>query len=288
MTAIPRLNGVIRALEAGKPAFSTWASPDPNSVIALSTSSYDSVLFEMEHRVWDGSALRDGMQYLLNRGQILKGGSPAPAVTPLVRIPANGVEKNQWMAKQALDLGAYGVMFPHISTVDQAYNAIASCRYPRPRGAPLYEPVGCRGYGNTTAIRYWGVDADEYNRRADVWPLAPDGEILTMLMIEDPVAIANLGDILKNVPGIGIIVIGIADLSTELGYPRQVDRPAVVEAMAEIRAICKKHKVPVGYPVVDMSNIERLIAEGYSFFFTNPVMSTPAIDLGRKIFGNRG
>ena len=47
---------------------------------------------------------------MLNRGQIAQlGGTVAPAVTPMVRIPPNGGEKNQWLAKQALDLGAYGV-----------------------------------------------------------------------------------------------------------------------------------------------------------------------------------
>jgi 4-hydroxy-2-oxoheptanedioate aldolase len=45
-------------------------------------------------------------------------------LTPTVRIPANGVEKNQFLAKQALDLGCYGIVWPHISTVEEAYNAV--------------------------------------------------------------------------------------------------------------------------------------------------------------------
>ena len=49
----------------------------------------------------------------------------------MVRIPANGVEKAQWHAKQALDIGCYGIVWPHISTVEEAYNAVAACRYPR-------------------------------------------------------------------------------------------------------------------------------------------------------------
>jgi len=49
----------------------------------------------MEHNPWDIGALRDGLQYLLNRGQIARSGSIAPAVTPLVRIPPNGSEKSQ-------------------------------------------------------------------------------------------------------------------------------------------------------------------------------------------------
>jgi 4-hydroxy-2-oxoheptanedioate aldolase len=65
---------------------------------------------------------------MLNRGQIARSGSVAPAVTPMVRIPPNGNEKAQFHAKQALDLGAYGIVWPHISGVDEAYNAVAACR----------------------------------------------------------------------------------------------------------------------------------------------------------------
>lgn len=110
------------------------------------------MLFECEHNVWDGRALRDAFQYMLNRRQIAQSGSLAPAVAPIVRIPPNGGEMNQWLAKLALDVGAYGVVWPHVSTVAQAYNAVAACRYPRLRSAPLYEPAGLRGDGPATAV----------------------------------------------------------------------------------------------------------------------------------------
>ena len=45
--------------------------------VALSQSKYDGIVFEMEHNPWDAATLRDSLQYMLNRGQILKAGSPA-------------------------------------------------------------------------------------------------------------------------------------------------------------------------------------------------------------------
>ena len=36
----------------------------------------------------------------------------------MVRIPPNGGEMNQWVAKQVLDIGVYGIIFPHVSTVE--------------------------------------------------------------------------------------------------------------------------------------------------------------------------
>jgi len=285
MAELPRLNGVIKALEAGQRAFTAFASADVEVALAMSQAKYDGIVYEMEHNPWDVRALRDCLQYMLNRRQIASAGSVAPAVTPMVRIPPNGEEKNQWLAKQALDLGAYGVVWPHISTVEQAYNAVASCRYPRLKGAPLYEPAGVRGDGPTQAVRYWGVTQPEYYSRADVWPLNPKGEILVILMIEDTVGIANLPDMLKRVPGIGVILIGEGDLSQELGHPRQYEHPEVLAAMAEVVKVCKSANVPVGHPHVGSDNVQRIIDEGYRFLMAAPTRSYAALDKGRQIAG---
>src|SRR3954468_3393014 len=173
---IPRLNGVIKALESGKPAFAPFTSAEISNALTIGGAPYDGVVFEMEHNPYDIRALRDCMQYMLSRRQIATSGSIAPAVTPFVRIPPNGSEMSQWIAKQVLDIGVYGIVWPHVSTVEEAYNAVASCRYPRPKSAAAFEPEGQRGDAPLTAARYWGVTPQEYYARADVWPLAPDGE----------------------------------------------------------------------------------------------------------------
>ena len=285
MTELPRLNGVIGALEKGLPTFTSFSPADVASAIAFSSSSYDGIVFELEHNPWDIRALRDGLQYMLNRRQIATAGSVAPAVTPMVRIPTNGAEKGQWHAKQALDLGVFGIVWPHISTVDEAYNAVAACRYPRLSTAPIYEPKGIRGDGPTQAMRYWGLDQQEYYAKADVWPLAPDGEILVILMTEDTKGIENLPDILSNVPGIGAILIGEGDLSQELGHPRQYEHPVVLEAMAEVIRVCKEHDVPVGHPHVNAGNAERILGEGYRFLMSAPVRTTPGLDKALELSG---
>jgi 4-hydroxy-2-oxoheptanedioate aldolase len=285
MSSIPRLNGFIRALESGACAFSLFAPCEVESAVELQTSKYDGVIFEGEHRGWDIRALRDSLQYLLHRGQIAKSASVAPAVTPMARIPANGVEKNQFLAKQALDCGCYGIVWPHVSTVEEAYNAVAACRYPRLKDKPLYEPAGIRGDGPAQAARYWGITQQEYYQRADVWPLVPEGEILVVIQIEDTTGIANLSDMLQNVPGIGAVLIGEGDLSQELGYPRQYERHAVLQAMAEIVDICQRHNVVVGHPHVEPGNAERVIKEGYRFLMCAAPRSFSALEKARSIAG---
>ena len=287
MGELPRLNNVIRAFEEGKPAFTSFAQAEIETAIAMSTSKFDGIVYEMEHNFWDPRALREAMQFMLNRRQIVSGGTLAPAVTPMVRIPPNGGENNQWLAKQALDLGVYGVLWPHISTVDQARNAVSACRYPRLKTAPLYEPAGIRGDGPHGAVRYWGLTQPEYYSRADVWPLDPKGEILAMLMIEDTLGIANLDDILKQVPGIGLVLIGEGDLSQELGFPRQYEHPQVLDAMRYIVKTCKANNVVVGHPHVDATNVERVLQEGYTFLMAAPVRSFAALDKGRQLAGRK-
>jgi len=283
MADAPRLNGVIKALADGKTAFVGFASVDIETATALAGSSMDGIAFEMEHAPMSAPALRDALQYMLDRRQIVEGGTLAPRVTPLVRIPPNGGEMNQWIAKQVLDIGIFGIIFPHVSSVEEARNAISACRYPRLPGAPLYDPPGIRGDAPARAARYWGLSQQEYYARADVWPLAPQGEILAIIQCEEMRAIENLPRMLQEVPGIGVVLIGEGDLSQELGHPRDYDHPVVAEAINRILKICKAHNVPCGHPHPDAKNIERLIANGYRFLMPSTPRSFAVLEQGRKL-----
>jgi len=285
MADTPRLNGVIAALEQDKPAFVTFCGAEIGVAQAIGAARYDGVVFEMEHRPYDIRALRDCLQYMLDRRQILQKGTLAPAVTPFVRIPPNGGEASQWVAKQVLDQGVYGIVWPHVSTVDEARSAVAACRYPRPRSARYFEPAGQRGDAPAAAARYWGLSQQEYYARADVWPLNPQGEILVAVMCEEARAIKNLPKMLEEVPGIGVVIIGEGDLSQDLGFPRQYDHPTVAGAIDEILAICKQYNVPCGHPHVDSNNIEALLDKGFRYLMPAPVYSFKALELGRKVSG---
>lgn len=282
MVEIPRLNPVIRALESGQPTFVTFSPTEIGQAQAIGDADYDAVVFEMEHGPYDIRAMRDCMQYMLNRRQILTSGSLAPAVAPFVRIPPNGGEHSQWIAKQVLDSGVYGVIWPHVSTVEDARNAVQACRYPRPKTAPLYEPAGQRGDAPAAAARYWGITQQEYYKRADVWPLAPDGELVVVIMCEEARAIDNLPQMLREVPGIGVVLIGEGDLSQDLGFPRQYEHPTVAAAIGEIVNICKNAGVVCGHPHVDSSNVERILEMGFRWLMAAPERSFNALQLGRK------
>jgi len=105
------------------------------------------------------------------------------------------------------------------------------------------------------------------------------------MMCESPEAIENLDDILTNVPGIGLVLIGEGDLSQALGYPRQYDHAEVVGAMNRIVEICHKHEVVVGNPHVNAKNVERLIGEGYRFLMSAPSRTYGVVGQGRELAG---
>ncbi|MGW2822657.1 HpcH/HpaI aldolase family protein [Streptomyces sp. NPDC001443] len=283
MTA--RLNQVIAYLAEGRHVFASFSPAEPAAALDFATTSYDALVFETEHKPWDAVALRDSFQYLLDRRQIRTRDEPGPAITPIVRIPVNGTEKGQWHAKQALDLGAFGIVWPHISTVEEARNAVAACRYPSLPGEPRHEPAGLRGDSPSAAARFWGISNQEYYKRSDVWPLDPDGEVLVALMIEDQQGIENLPRILDEVPGIGLVIVGEGDMSQELGIPRQYDHPRMLTCKRRVLDTCNARGVPVGHPHVTADNVKQVLDDGYRFLMTAPVRTYPGLDLARSLTG---
>mgnify|MGYP001417230543 FL=1 len=107
-------------------------------------------------------------------------------------------------------------MYPSISTVEEAENAVRATRYPQTTGAPDFEPAGLRGRNPANATWFWGVR--DYMQRADVWPLDPRGDLLAILQIETVEGVENVEEIVK-VPGIGVLFIGPSDLTASMGYP---------------------------------------------------------------------
>jgi 4-hydroxy-2-oxoheptanedioate aldolase len=105
------------------------------------------------------------------------------------------------------------------------------------------------------------------------------------MMCEQVQAIDNLPSILTEVKGIGVVLIGEGDLSQNLGYPRQYEHPAVIEAMTAIRRICGEHNVVCGHPHVDAANAQRVVSEGYRFLMTSPERTFAGLEACRTLTG---
>ncbi len=282
-----RLNGVIRALEEDQAAFTTFTSPGIENAVNLSSSRYDGIVYELDHTPYDIKDLQVSLQFMLHRKQIHEQPTVAPAVTPLVRIPPNGGEQTQWFAKQVLDLGAYGVVWPQITTVSDAYNAVAACRYPAIKDSPFYEPRGVRGDAATNAARYWGLSREEYYARCDVWPLNPDGELVVVTMCETMAAVENLDEVLAEVPGIAVVLVGEADLTHDMGIPQQYDHPEFRDTLRLVAEVCQRHDVACGHPHVSQQNVGGLLEMGYRFLMTRPTLTFDGLEEGFRLTGRQ-
>lgn len=261
-----RLNPVIARLERGEPAFGCFLQGGsvPDATWGAH-SGYDFVVYEMEHGPFNVTDLRLSLQFMLDRRQLVESGTIAPRVAPLVRVPANGRENSQWIAKQVLDQGVYGIVFPMINTPEDAVAALRACRYAQALGAPDRDPVGQRGHSPAGASRYWGLSILDYTDKADVWPLDPEGEILLCLQCEHIESVDNLERILDAVDNKpGVILISEKDLSVSMGY-RSLFTPEVAAAVQRAAAICRARGVPFGSPQVTPENVAQRLEDGFRF-----------------------
>ncbi|HEY7759499.1 MAG TPA: aldolase/citrate lyase family protein, partial [Burkholderiales bacterium] len=226
------------------------------------------------------------LQFMLDRGALLKKGNLQPDVVPLARIPSNGAERNQWVIKQVLDLGVYGLMSPHIPTPGDARALVANSRYPQKAGAPDNDPPGERGVAPANAARYWGTSVPEYFERADAWPLDRRGEIAVIAMIESREGVDNIRGILTQAKGIAAVFIGPNDLATSLGYPGQTEHPETEKAVQRVLAVTRELGVPCGI-LVTRANIEKRVREGFQYLVLagSPGEIEEAIRVGRKLSG---
>jgi 4-hydroxy-2-oxoheptanedioate aldolase len=255
-----RLNRTIETLESGKPVFGL-ATGDFSLINArsLATSALDFVIIDMEHNPLDIETLQRFIMGMVNARSIAAKGFPQMDVTPIVRLPVNGREQVQYWVKQALDVGAYGVMFPMVETREEALNAVQSMRYPQPRGDAQAEPVGIRGSSPGNAAWIWGVP--DYSRRADTWPLDKQGELLAVIQIETVKGVRN-ADAIVSTPGLGALFIGPADLALSYGLPG--NSPEVEAGIQTVLAACKKYNVRCGL-TTSAGNVAQRLQQGFDF-----------------------
>lgn len=285
-----RLNRTIETLEAGHPVFGlATGNFSLTNARSLATSDLDFVIIDMEHSPFDVETLRTFILGMVDVARAVQKGSTQMDVTPIVRIPMNGEENLQFLVKQALDVGAYGVMFPFVNTAEQALNAVRTMRYPQPRGDAQMEPRGLRGSSPGNASWIWGVR--DYGRRADTWPLDPGGELLAVLQIETPEGVANIDEI-AAVPGVGAIFIGPSDLSLNYGVPG--NHPDVVAAIQRVLEACQANDVPCGLTTGEGS-VEGRLAEGFDFVTISwggdagiSGAADRALSLAREVSGRAG
>lgn len=268
-----RLNRIIEMLEAGTlPVGIFTFNSTMRSAAALADTPLDFIVLDLEHTPLGLDQLESFLLSLTDKARILEKGNLQPDVVPLVRLPSYGAERLQYLMKQALDLGVFGVVAPTINTADEALVAVSGMRFAQAPGAPDFFPEGRRGVGYPWAARYWGLPGAEYAARADLWPLDPEGELLLWCMIETREGLENCRAIART-PGVGGILVGPSDLSMSLEGRK--GGSAVQDALKTIQAICREERVPCGLAVSSADGLGYLDA-GLDFLVAGVDTGLPA------------
>ncbi len=166
-------------------------------------------------------------------------------MAPIVRVNHNEPS----LISRTLDVGASGIVVPHINTVEDAKQAGEAAKY---------YPLGSRGTSNTRHT--YGHSLTEYYRLANE-------QVLVIALLEELRAIDNLGALL-TVDGIDVFLIGPGDLAQTMGLPGQMTDPKVVDVVeGAIKKISNAGKI--AGTTGDIGNIENKYDIGVKFFLTN-------------------
>jgi len=189
-------------ISAQQPMIGTWntlASPLVTEVIAQ--AGFDFQIIDLEH----GPFILDQIHLHVSA---CEGGSEC---APLVRIPSN----QDWMALQAMDQGAHGVMVPHVKDADAARTLAQAIKY-HPQGSRGFTPFSkAGGFSNHRTAEYVRV----VNQVA-----------LGIAIVECSAGLNNIEEI-AAIDGVDVIYFGAYDLSQALGHPGEPRHPDVVAAI---------------------------------------------------------
>lgn len=206
--------------EEGKKLAKTWA---------------DYITYNMEHAPLDFTLLREFMKGLVDGGPTPSGHRTPTVIVvlPALGLDAQTMKANVWMAQQALAQGAHGVHLCRARDPEAVRILVQSLRYPFNEIGENKIGDGLRGWGSFQwAAWVWGVDEQTYLKKADVWPLNPDGEIMIGVKIEDRDALKNVAKTLK-VPGIAFAEHGPRDMGFSYNYLEgRADPPLPKEVVA--------------------------------------------------------
>ena len=231
--AADRIAGFRRSLGT-RPVVGTWVKT-PSHIVTevLSRTGLACLCLDAEHAPFDRADLDASILAARSRDMPV-----------LVRTPSAAPHH----ILNALDLGAAGIVAPHVRSGRDAADLVAACHFGR----------GGRGYaGSTRAADYTGRKMADH--------LALSREATTVIaQIEDAEAIEAIDEI-AAVDGIDCLFIGRADLTISLGASA-VAAPEVIRAAERVADAGRQRGRAVGSFIGDLAELPFWRERGVSFF----------------------
>ena len=178
-------------------------SSDPTSAEIMALAGVDLIVIDNEHYPFNPQRMETIIRAAETYG-----------AECMVRVPNTEPAR----IAQIMDMGAIGVVVPHIESREEALAVVDAVKY---------APVGHRGFCPITRAASYGMamSGDEYTRLANE-------QTCIILMTETKKGLEALDDILA-IPEVDGISIGPSDVSASYGLPGQPDHPVVKAAIEE-------------------------------------------------------
>ncbi|WP_448956604.1 HpcH/HpaI aldolase family protein [Labrys neptuniae] len=227
------MQGLRARIGAGEGIVGTFIkTPAPHVAELLGLAGLDFAVVDREHAPIGIEAL-----------DLLVAAARGVGLPLLVRVPAN----DPVAIAAALDVGAQGVLVPHVRNADEAQRIVNAAKY----------AAGQRGFSPSARAGLYGTDDPAaYRKRAD------ESSIL-MAQIEDAEALDHL-DAIAAIPEIDALFIGPADLALSLGCG-PADAP-LAEAIDRITAAGRRHAKPVAIFVGRQEQMAAQAHKGIAIF----------------------
>lgn len=226
-------NPFTQALGSGDKQIGLWISLCSNFAAEVTAhAGFDWALIDMEHSPNDYFSVLGQLQAFAASG-----------TTPIVRVDWNDAVA----VKRLLDLGAPGILFPMIQSVEEAKRAVAATRYP---------PHGVRGVSGATRATKFGRVTDYVTRIEE--------ETSVLLQLETRAAVEQ-AEAIGSVEGVSGMFFGPADIAADIG---KLGKPMDPEVWDLIKPAAQKliaKGIPVGTLVLDPAFATELLNEGFTF-----------------------
>ncbi|HEY3813472.1 MAG TPA: aldolase/citrate lyase family protein [Caulobacteraceae bacterium] len=148
---------------------------------------------------------------------------------------------------QTLDVGASGLIVPHVDSAAQAVAVVRSAKF----------ADGDRGFSNAARFgRYGTTTIDQAVELGD--------QAQIICQIESPQAVAA-ADAIAATPGVSGLLVGRADLALSMGL-RKLDADEVAQGARTAISAARKHGKLAGIVAGDVSELPAWLAAGADFF----------------------
>lgn len=275
------LNPMISLHEQGAPVFGLYVpraaprrgrdepAPDPSEIKTPAELAQETMAYEMSDYVF-----HSGMEGGVDQGigdfrtfvtAMHDNGATARSHPFVVKMEKISEDPNAARhVDQQLDAGVTGIMFVHVESAEELRTGLDAMRFE--------EHGGTRDADVGMAPEYWGVSEEEYRAKADLWPLNPEGELISWVIIESLEGLENIREI-AAVPGIGVLWPGAGTLrgvfsTTGPDGTRVFDEEAWEGAIQTVLDTCNEFELQCGFPA-GPDDIEARMAQGFDVFVMN-------------------